>query len=172
MISSPHLFHVWEGNARLSYKGMILHWYEMPMANPLGGRTQHQPVLDPESLDRQHWCCTVPLQVYSLLGSLSQCWWSLTIWAHLKTCQSPPYFFFFTARWNTYYSQSHGHDYILKAAHYGLGQCSLLCASYWSDLHLLCSLLFFHVENHHVKRSFSNWYSTSWITPAVSLAYE
>lgn len=130
MISSPHLFHVWEGNARLSYKGMILHWYEMPMANPLGGRTQHQPVLDPESLDRQHWCCTVPLQVYSLLGSLSQCWWSLTIWAHLKTCQSPPYFFFFTARWNTYYSVSWPWLYIKS--------CSLRT---WAVFLTLCLLL-------------------------------
>ena len=28
------------------------------MANPLGQRTQSQPVLDPESIDRQHWFCT------------------------------------------------------------------------------------------------------------------
>ena len=52
------LFHVWDGNARSIYREMILGWYQLPMANPLGQRTQSQSVLDPESVDRQHWSRT------------------------------------------------------------------------------------------------------------------
>lgn len=92
------LFQVQEGNARPTYKGMTLH-----LTGEASGKRSRGWIhatagsRGPRGLRPTAPRWASPLRVSPLLGSLSHSWWSLTIWASLKSYQLQPYCFFFTA---------------------------------------------------------------------------